>query len=130
MEQDRYSRGMEKLKEINGSRGEEVLEQLAEIAPALARFTVEFPYGDVYTRGVLSPKERAIVTLSALSAMGHAQPQLKVHINSALNVGCNRREIIEIFTQMAVYAGFPAALNAVFTARDVFAERDEAGLAD
>jgi len=52
--------------------------------------------------------------------MGNALSQLKVHINGALNVGCSRTEIIEVIMQMAVYAGFPAALNGLFAAKEVF----------
>ena len=104
-----------------------MIEALKDIAPDLARYTIEFPFGDVYSRGVLSLKEREIVTVSALAALGNAQPQLKVHIHGALNVGCTRQEIVEIMIQMAVYAGFPAALNGVFAAKEVFAERDAAG---
>jgi 4-carboxymuconolactone decarboxylase len=66
--------------------------------------------------------------VAALTALGNATPQLKVHIHDALNVGCTRVEIVEIMIQMAVYAGFPAALNGVFAAKDVFAERDKKGL--
>ena len=62
--------------------------------------------------------------VAALSAMGTARPQLKVHIHGALNVGCTREEVIEIMIQMAVYAGFPAALNGMFVAKEVFDERD------
>ena len=127
VESDRYKRGWEKLKEIDGHAGERVIEALKDIAPDLARYTIEFPFGDVYSRGVLSLKEREIVTVSALAALGNAQPQLKVHIHGALNVGCTRQEIVEIMIQMAVYAGFPAALNGVFAAKEVFAERDQAG---
>ncbi len=47
-----------------------------------------------------------------------------MHIHGALNVGCKREEVVEIIIQMAVYAGFPAALNGLFAAKDVFAERD------
>jgi 4-carboxymuconolactone decarboxylase len=47
-----------------------------------------------------------------------------VHIEAALNVGCTRDEIVEVFMQMALYAGFPAALNALFAAREVFERRD------
>ncbi len=127
MESDRYKRGLEKLKEIDGHAGERVIEALKDIAPDLARYTIEFPFGDVYSRGVLTLKEREIATVSALAALGNAQPQLKVHIHGALNVGCTRQEVIEIMIQMAVYAGFPAALNGVFAAKEVFAERDENG---
>jgi 4-carboxymuconolactone decarboxylase len=127
MESDRYRRGWERLKEIDGHAGQRVVEALKEIAPDLARYTIEFPFGDVYSRGGLSLKEREIATVAALTALGNAQPQLRVHIHGALNVGCTREEIVEIMIQMAVYAGFPAALNGVFAAKEVFAERDEAG---
>lgn len=127
MESDRYIRGLEKLREMDGRKGEEAVEAVKAISPDLARYIIEFPFGDVYSRGVLSLKEREIVTLSALAALGNALPQLKVHIHGALNVGCTRQEILEIMIQMAVYAGFPAALNGTFAAKEVFAERDAAG---
>ena len=130
MENERYRRGWDKLQEIDGDAGEKVVEALKDVAPDLARYVIEFPFGDVYSRGVLSLKEREIATVSALAALGNAQPQLKVHIHGALNVGCTRQEIVEIMIQMAVYAGFPAALNGTFVAKEVFVERDEAGLAN
>ena len=74
-------------------------------------------------------KSREIATMAALTALGNAQPQLKVHIHGTLNVGCTREEVIEVIIQMAVYAGFPAALNGMFAAKkEVFKERDEKGL--
>ena len=127
VDSDRYNRGWEKLKEIDGHAGEKVIAALKDIAPDLARYTIEFPFGDVYSRGVLSLKEREIATIAALAALGNAQPQLKVHIHGALNVGCTRQEIVEIMIQMAVYAGFPAALNGTFAAQEVFVERDASG---
>ena len=126
MKSDRYQRGWEKLKEVDAHAGEKLVESLKDIAPDLARYIIEFPFGDVYSRGALSLKEREIVTVSALAAQGNAQPQLKVHIHGALNVGCTRQEVVEIMIQMAVYAGFPAALNGIFVAKEVFAERDRA----
>ncbi|MEJ2060360.1 MAG: carboxymuconolactone decarboxylase family protein [Gammaproteobacteria bacterium] len=127
MESDRYQRGWEMLKEIDGEAGEKVIEALKDIAPDLGRYVIEFPFGDVYSRGVLSLKEREIATVSALAALGNARPQLKVHIHGALNVGCTRQEIVEIMIQMAVYAGFPASLNGMFAAGEVFAEHDAEG---
>jgi 4-carboxymuconolactone decarboxylase len=59
--------------------------------------------------------------------MGNALPQLKVHIHGALNVGCSRTEVIEVIIQMAVYAGFPAALNGLSAAKEVFDERNRIG---
>lgn len=127
---DRYQRGWEKLKEIDSEAGTRVLEALKDISPDLGRYTIEFPFGDVYSRGVLSLKEREIATIAALAALGNAQPQLKVHIHGALNVGCTRKEVLEVFIQLAVYAGFPAALNATFAAKEVFQERDKQGVKD
>lgn len=121
---DRYARGWDKLKEIDGEAGERVIEALAPIAPDFARYVIEFPFGDIYSRPGLDLKSREIATIAALAALGNAQPQLKVHVEAALNVGCTREEIVEVFMQMAVYAGFPAALNALFAAREIFAARD------
>lgn len=121
---NRYEIGLKKLSEIDGKAGENVIESLKEIAPDLAKFTIEFPFGDIYTRPGLDLKSREIATVAALTALGNAKPQLKVHIHGALNVGCSREEIIEVIIQMAVYAGFPAALNGAFAAQEVFNERD------
>jgi 4-carboxymuconolactone decarboxylase len=55
--------------------------------------------------------------------MGTAMPQLKVHVHGALNVGCTPSEIVEVILQMAVYAGFPAAINGLNVVREVFQER-------
>src|ERR1700743_1354402 len=121
---ERYTRGWDKLKEIDGAAGEKVLASLAPIAPDFARLLIEFPFGDIYSRPKLDLRSREIATIAALAALGNAQPQLKVHIEAALNVGVTRDEIVEVFMQMAVYAGFPAALNALFAAREVFGHVD------
>jgi 4-carboxymuconolactone decarboxylase len=88
---------------------------------------VEFPFGDIYSRPGLDLKSREIAVVAALTALGNAAPQLKVHVHGALNVGASRTEIIETIMQMAVYAGFPAALNGLAVAREVFEQRGEAG---
>ncbi len=125
--QDRYLRGWEKLKEVDGEAGERVIESLKDIAPDFARLLIEFPFGDIYSRPGLDLKSREIAVVAALTALGHALPQLKVHIHGALNVGCTRQEVVEVIMQMAVYAGFPSALNGLFAAKEVFKERDDSG---
>jgi 4-carboxymuconolactone decarboxylase len=125
-ENERFQRGWDKLREIDGEAGERVVEALADIAPDFARYLIEFPFGDIYSRPQLDLKSREIAVVAALTALGNAAPQLKVHIHGALNVGCSREEVVEVVMQMAVYAGFPAALNGLFAAREVFAERDAA----
>ncbi len=128
MEQkQRYQDGWNKLKEIDGEVGERVLASLQNIAPDLGKYIIEFAFGDIYCRPGLDLKSREIATIAALAALGNAKPQLQVHIHGALNVGCTRKEVIEVMMQMAVYAGFPAALNGVFAAGEVFADRDAAG---
>jgi 4-carboxymuconolactone decarboxylase len=123
MNNQRFESGLKKLKEIDGAAGEKVIESLASIAPDLAKYTIEFPFGDIYQRPGLDLKSRELVTVAALTALGNCQPQLNVHINGALNVGCKPEEIVEVIIQMAVYAGFPASLNGMFVAKDVFIER-------
>jgi len=120
----RYEDGWQRLKEVDDVAGERVIEALADISPDLGRYVVEFAFGDVYRRPGLSLQQRELAVVAALTAMGNATPQLKVHIAAALNVGLSRVEITETILQMAVYAGFPAALNGMFAAKEVFAEAD------
>lgn len=122
--ESRYERGLAKLREIDGEAGERVVQSLADIAPDFARYLIEFPFGDVYSRPGLDLKSREIAVVAALTALGNAAPQLKVHIQGALNVGVTRAEVVETIMQMAVYAGFPAALNGLFAAKEVFAQGD------
>ncbi|MDR3371580.1 carboxymuconolactone decarboxylase family protein [Rhodoferax sp.] len=128
MTQSRYERGLAKLAEIDGEAGTKVINSLSDIAPDFARYLIEFPFGDIYSRPGLDLRSREIAVVAALTAMGHAAPQLKVHIEGALNVGVTRDEVVEVMMQMAVYAGFPAALNGLFAAKEVFTARTAAGL--
>ncbi len=108
------------LAEVDGQAGQNVIAALADIAPDFATYVFEFPFGDIYSRGGLGLREREIATIAALAAMGNAAPQLKVHIAAGLNVGLSETEIVGVLVQMSVYAGFPAALNGLFAAKEVF----------
>lgn len=119
----RYETGLKKLAEIDGEAGQRVIDSLQVICPDLAKYIIEFPFGDIYARPQLDLKSREIATVAALTALGNCAPQLSVHIHGALNVGCTPDEVVEVILQMAVYAGFPAALNGMFVAKAVFAER-------
>ena len=125
MQSERYETGLAMLRRVDGKGGEAVVESLKDIAPDFARYLIEFPFGDIYARPGLDLKSREIAVIAALTALGNACPQLKVHIAAALHVGCTREEILEVIMQMAVYAGFPAALNGLFAAKEVFAEHVE-----
>lgn len=122
--EDRYAKGLKNLEKIHPEASKTLMNNLQDIAPDLGRFVVEFPYGDVYDRPGLDLKSREIATIAALTALGDTKPELKDHIKGALNVGCNRQEIIEVIIQMAVYAGFPRAINGVTIAKEVFEELD------
>ena len=121
MPSERFITGQEMLQKVDGQGGDAVIESLQDIAPDFAQYLIEFPFGDIYSRPGLDLRSREIATVAALTALGNAAPQLKVHIGAALHVGLTQDEIIEVIMQMAVYAGFPAALNGLFAAKEVFA---------
>jgi 4-carboxymuconolactone decarboxylase len=123
MTPSRYEQGLAKLNEIDGQAGVNVINGLRDIAPDFARYLIEFPFGDIYSRPGLDLRSREIAVVAALTALGNAAPQLKVHIEGALNVGVSQEEIVEVMMQMSVYAGFPAALNGLFLAKEVFAAK-------
>jgi 4-carboxymuconolactone decarboxylase len=115
-------RGLEIYREVIGDLGP--IEQLREVLPDIDRYVVDFFYGEIYARPALDLKTREAVSVASLAALGTAAPQLRAHINGALNVGWGREEIVEMLLQLALHAGFPATLNGLAAARDVFAARD------
>ena len=120
---DRYEKGKECLENIQNLAVEEIFKDLEDIAPDLSRFVVEFPYSEIYTREEVDLKTRELCTVAALTAIGTI-PQLKDHINAALNVGNTPVEIVEIIMQMSAYAGFPKALNGVMAAKEVLYKKN------
>ena len=122
-EESRYDRGLATMRTVFGPGIESALKDLAATNPELARCLVEFPFGDIYARPGLDLKTREMLTVAALTVLGYPQAELKEHIRGAMNVGCTCNEIMEIILQMAVYAGFPAALEGVKTAASVFREK-------
>ncbi|MFL0838491.1 MULTISPECIES: carboxymuconolactone decarboxylase family protein [Vibrio] len=124
MEKSRFDTGLELLTSIDGKAGQNVIDSLQDICPDLAKYIIEYPFGDIYARTNLNVKYRKIATVAALTALGNCTPQLKVHLNGALNVGCSEEEIKEVILQMSVYAGFPSALNGMFALKEVLAERE------
>ena len=118
---DRRTRGRRTLTALSGEAGARSVEDLRDVAPDLADWIVDFAYGDVLARPGLDYRTRQLAIIAALASSGHAQPQLRAHLEGALKVGCRPQEIIEVILQTAVYAGFPAAVNALEVARDVLA---------
>jgi len=121
----RYQRRLAKFVEMYGERARTFLESLEGIAPDLGTYVMEFAFGDIHCRPGLSLQSREIATIAALTALGTAGPQLRAHIDGALNVGCSEQEVVEVIMQMALYAGFPAAIKGIQAAREVFHERSK-----
>jgi 4-carboxymuconolactone decarboxylase len=127
---ERFQRGWQRLMEVDAESGERVIDSLEDVAPDLGRYVVEFAFGDIYRRPVLDLRQRQLVTISALTTLGGAEPQLEVHVNAALNVGLTAREVVEAMLQCIPYVGFPRVLNAVFVAKRVFKARNVDPLGD
>ncbi|MCD8043017.1 MAG: carboxymuconolactone decarboxylase family protein [Tannerellaceae bacterium] len=126
---ERYTRGWSKLQEIDGEAGEQVVNGLESFSPDLARFIIEYSFGDVYSLTAQDNKSKEVVAVSSLIAQG-AVPQLKVHLNGALNTGCSIQEVKEIILQMSVYTGFPQSINAMHAFKEVVDERRSKGIRD
>ncbi|MER6300157.1 carboxymuconolactone decarboxylase family protein [Kitasatospora sp. NPDC001539] len=121
--QKRFERGMETMARVSGEAGRRVVEALADVNPELAQQIVGWGFGEIYSRPQLSPRDRQLVTLGMLTALGGCEPQLEVHVNAALDVGLSPVQITEALLHAAGYCGFPRALNATFVAKKVFGER-------
>ncbi len=120
---DYRARGKQTLDVITGGTTAKTLAGIAETSPDLAQWITDFAYGQVVSRPQLDLCTRELVTVASLTTQGNATRQLTAHVNGALNAGCKPEAVVEVVTQMAVYAGFPAALNGIAVVKDVFAER-------
>ena len=182
----RRAAGLAALEQLGGPGAAAPILAAADVAPDLVRFAIDFAFGEVLSRPGLDVRTRELCTVAALSALGHAAPQLKWHAEAALHVGAQQAEvdevkriarthvrpngggttgqgpldpltrelatvalltavgtqpaalkhhlraalaagatrgqIVHVLEQMAIYAGFPAALNGVAAAREVFNE--------
>lgn len=119
----RRTRGLEVLKRVGGEGYDGPVKRLAQTSPALARFMVEFGYGDVLSRGGLDLPARQLVTVASLLAQGSVQPQLKYHMAGLLNVGGSPADLVELLCLAVPLLGFTAAIDAVPLVREVFRER-------
>ncbi|WP_214321179.1 carboxymuconolactone decarboxylase family protein [Nonomuraea sediminis] len=121
--EERYEAGLKVLSSVDGEAGQRVVDSLADISPELGHQVVAWAFGDMYARSQLSPRDRQLVTLGVLAALGGCEIELDVHINAALNVGLSATEIAEALLHTAVYAGMPRSINATLVAKKVFADR-------
>ncbi len=125
MTTERYQKGLNEMRRHLGPDADKYVAAIGEVAPLFSRVNVEFAFGDIYgdENNVLDQKTKELVTLGALTVLGSALPQLKLHVGCALRCGATKEEIVEVITQMLAYCGFPAATNAIMTAKEVFKEQ-------
>ncbi|TIQ28755.1 MAG: carboxymuconolactone decarboxylase family protein [Mesorhizobium sp.] len=119
----RFERGMEVLRRIGGEGFDLPAKRLAEASPDLARFMVEYPYGDILSRPGLDLPLRQICTVSCLMALGSVQPQLKFHMTGFLNAGGRPRDLVELLFVSVAVLGFPSAVGSIALVREIFQER-------
>jgi 4-carboxymuconolactone decarboxylase len=124
---DRYRRAIDIGGQLASDKVAHFVESgVAEIAPDFARMVIEFALGDIYARDVLDLRTRELIAIAALAAGGKATPQLRLHVEAAEGAGISRAEIIEVMMQVALYAGIPAALNALADCHDLLADGEGA----
>ena len=126
--QDKYQEGLKRMKEVNGKMADMMMERVGSISPDFAGYLASHVFGDIYGREGLDYKERQLATVAALTALGHAAPQLKMHMNGALNNGYTRKQMVELMIHLSVFVGFPAAMNGLFAAKELFEQRDQQGI--
>ncbi len=116
-----YERGKALSEVVNPGMEAALAARYDALVPGLSRMVVEVPYGTFYSRGTVDEKTRLLATIAALTAQGgQTKPQLKVNIASARAVGASREEVCEIIYQMTLYGGFPAMINGLNAAIEVF----------
>jgi 4-carboxymuconolactone decarboxylase len=104
------------------SRASRVEQQFGTVAPGVLHYTTEVLFRDLWLRPDLAPRDRSLVTVSALVASGQVA-QMPYHLNRAMDNGLTRGEASEVFTQLAFYTGWPNVFSALPVAKDVFDKR-------
>jgi 4-carboxymuconolactone decarboxylase len=103
-----------------------IAEDLEDIAPDVARYIVDFGYGEIYSRPGLTNQQRALITIASLVTQG-TERELELHVNTGLAAGLTSTEIVESVIQLIPYTGFPRVLNALYVVKDVFEQQRETG---
>jgi 4-carboxymuconolactone decarboxylase len=117
----RHERGLRLWEAIQGPQAAADLRRVVDpIAPGFADVVAESVFGGIYTRDGLTLRDRQLLNVAVLAALGGADGHLAAHIRGALEVGASQREIAETLVHVAIYAGFPRAISALTIAADVF----------
>ena len=108
--------------QVPGKEPSGAARQFGGVAPGLVGFTDDVLFGQVWTRPELSPRDRSLVTVAALTTAGNTE-QLTYHLGLARQNGVTEAELVEAITHLAFYAGWPRAMSAMAVAKQVFAEQ-------
>jgi 4-carboxymuconolactone decarboxylase len=123
-----HQRGVTKLQEFTlrdsgaGTTHYNIAKDLAGIAPDVAKYIIDFAYGEIYSRLGLTNQQRALITIASLVTQG-TERELELHINTGLTAGLTSTEIVESVVHLIPYTGFPRVLNALYVVKDVFEQR-------
>ena len=118
-----YERGKALSERHNPGLEEALEERYGTLLPGMPQDLISFVYGQHYDRPGLSLRDRSLATIAALTALGgQTAPQLRIHISGGLKAGLTETEIAEVIWQLSLYGGFPAAINALNVALEVFKE--------
>ena len=126
-----HQRGVSKLREYtqrdNGATATHfgIAEDLADLAPDVSRYIVDFGYGEIYSRPGLTNKQRSLITIASLVTQG-TEREIELHVNTGLTAGLTGTEIVESVIHLIPYTGFPRVLNALYVVKRVFEERQVA----
>jgi 4-carboxymuconolactone decarboxylase len=116
---ERYERGRQRFLEVHDEKALRAVEGLGELGQQI----VSYVYGDLYTRPALTDRDRELGAVVALTALGRSS-QLPQHLRAALKAGLSEAELREAIMLTASIAGFPPAMNATATLKNVLAERE------
>lgn len=123
MENQRFDDGLATRRSVLGEAYvDRALASVDALSSDLQRLVTEFAWGDVWGRPGLERAQRSLITLALLTALNRPH-ELRVHVVGALRNGLTQEQIVEVIIHCAVYCGFPAALDAMRIAREVFAEQ-------
>ena len=122
---DRRAAALALLEELEIGTSERVDANLTDFDQDATEIVLGFAFSDVVSRPGLDLRTREMLTIAMLASIGTAPGQLDFHMRAAINIGVSRSEIVEIVYQVAVYAGVPAAMNAMVSAKKAFRSLSE-----
>jgi 4-carboxymuconolactone decarboxylase len=118
-----FRKGMELFATLHGGHaGEQLVNELQDICPDFVDMTIEWAIQGIMARPGIDLLTREYLLIASCTTLGHAMPQLRAHIDSALKLGGTKEQIVEVILQMLFYAGGASTSNALRAAKEVFKE--------